>query len=397
MQVIDLYEETDHALPHGTFSDAAALSLSESGHFVVSFPSPLNGYRYTLRSKGWVGHIPIGPDTLIRVRPKAPVSTIFGMLEVAYNLKSFQLLDGETDIDTVSELFERVAAILSYRILDRARKGLYQTYLSENEPLAFVRGRINMRESLRLSARGSVELYCEFQDLTHDLEDNQILLWTLYHVSRRGIERPEVRRTVQKAYRVLGAVVGLHRKEYHACIGRLYHRLNDDYRPLHSLCQKQHKQQEPDKTNGQNQFLPFKLNMPRLFEMFVAEWLRKSASAAWAVTAQHEAKLQGSSELVFRIDLVLKQKISGRPFAVLDTKFKLSETPSEAGVQQAVAYAVEMGVRHAFLVYPNALAHPVRARVGDIEVRSLSFDISSEINAAGTAFLERLTSSLSLG
>lgn len=394
MQIIDLDEETDQALPQGAFSDSAAMFLNNSGHFDVTFPSLLTGHKFVVRSKGWVGHIPVGPDILIRVKPKVPVATIFGMLEVAYKLRSFQFLDGDTKIDTVADLFERVASILAQRILDRSRKGLYQAYLSEEEPLAFVRGRIDPRESMRLSLRGAVELHCEFQQLTHDLEDNQILLWTLYQVSRHGIKRSEVRQSVQKAFRILSGVVGLHRKEFQACLNRLYHRLNDDYRPLHALCRLLLEHLGPDIEHGEHNFLPFKLNMPRLFETFVAEWLRQNSPSEWIVTAQHEAKLKGTAELTFRIDLLLKEKSTGRAIAVLDTKYKLSETPKEADVQQAIAYAVEMGVKHAFLVYPNALSQPVKAHVGDIEVRSISFDISSDVNVAGAAFLGQLSSSL---
>jgi 5-methylcytosine-specific restriction enzyme subunit McrC len=393
MRVIELREETDERLPANALDDDAALSLSKSGHFNVAFPSIITGHQYVIRSKGWVGHIPISSDLMVHVRPKLAVSTIFGMLETAYSLKSFQLLEGETNVETIEELFERVASILAHRVLDRARRGLYQAYLSEREPLTAVRGKIDVRESLRLYLGGSEKLFCEYQQLTHDLEDNQILLWTLYCVSRRGIRRPEVRRAVRQAYRVLVGVVGLSPKGHQDCINRLYHRLNDDYRSLHGLCRLLLEHMGPDISRGEALFLPFKLNMPLLFELFVAEWLKGNAPQQWIITAQHAAKLKASAELVFRIDLLLKDRMSGRAIAVLDTKYKSTEVPTEADIQQAVAYAVEMGVKNAFLVYPNIVS-PVRALIGEIDVRSVSFDISSQLDSAGLKFLSDLISAV---
>ena len=70
-----------------------------------------------------------------------------------------------------------------------------------------MRGRIDIRETLKRSLHGSVQVHCEFQQLTHDLEDNQILLWTLYQTSRAPLQRPEVIRAVRQAYRVLSGTV----------------------------------------------------------------------------------------------------------------------------------------------------------------------------------------------
>src|SRR5262245_48284884 len=220
MLIIELEEEADKAISKGDFDDASALALSMSGHFDVKFPSIITSQAYIIRSKGWVGHIPVGAQIIVKIRPKLPISSIFGMLEVAYNLKSFALLEGETNINTIEELFERVASILAHRVLDRARKGLHQAYLTERDDLAFVRGRVDIRESLKRSLQGSAYLHCEFQHLTHDLEDNQILLWTLHQTSRARLRRPEVAHAVRKAYRVLSGTVRLSKKGAEDCINR---------------------------------------------------------------------------------------------------------------------------------------------------------------------------------
>lgn len=392
MRIIELEEETDRAVSKDDLDDILALALSKSGHFDVQFPSVITGHKYIVRSKGWVGHIPVGAQIIVKVRPKLPISSIFGMLEVAYNLKSFALLEGETSVNTIEELFERVASILAHRVLDRARKGLYQAYLTRRDDLAFVRGRIDIR--LKRSLHGSAYLHCEFQHLTHDLEDNQILLWALHQTSRAPLRRPHVIRAVRQAHRVLSGTVSLNAKGAEDCINRFYHRLNEDYHPLHGLCRLLLEHLGPDIDQGEHVFLPFRLNMPLLFEAFVAEWLKLHAPQNWLVTVQHEAKLKANAELTFRIDLIFADKRSGQAFAVVDTKYKSAELPTESDIQQVVAYAVEIGVNRAFLLYPHSRSSPIHVRVGDIDVRSLAFDISADLNDAGYACLQQLSSAL---
>ena len=394
MRIIELEEETDRAISKDDLDDILALALSKSGHFDVQFPSVITGHKYIVRSKGWVGHIPVGAQIIVKVRPKLPISSIFGMLEVAYNLKSFALLEGETSVNTIEELFERVASILAHRVLDRARKGLYQAYLTRRDDLAFVRGRIDLRESLKRSLHGSAYLHCEFQHLTHDLEDNQILLWALHQTSRAPLRRPHVIRAVRQAHRVLSGTVSLNAKGAEDCINRFYHRLNEDYHPLHGLCRLLLEHLGPDIDQGEHVFLPFRLNMPLLFEAFVAEWLKLHAPQNWLVTVQHEAKLKANAELTFRIDLILADKRSGQAFAVVDTKYKSAELPTESDIQQVVAYAVEIGVKRAFLLYPHSRSSPIHVRVGDIDVRSLAFDISGDLNDAGYPCIQQLSSAL---
>ena len=48
----------------------------------------------------------------------------------------------------------------------------------------------------------------------------------------------------------------------------------------------------------------------------------------------------------------------------------------------------------AFLVYPSSLSNFLKARVGAIDVTSVAFDISKEIDASGKIFIEQITTLL---
>ena len=102
----------------------------------------------------------------------------------------------------------------------------------------------------------------------------------------------------------------------------LYTRLNDDYKPMHGLCRFLHT--GPSIDIGSHKFLPFSIDMAQLFELFVAEFLAKKLPENLKIDIQYHARLVANADLSFRIDLVLRDRISGQPLSVIDTKYKVS-------------------------------------------------------------------------
>jgi 5-methylcytosine-specific restriction enzyme subunit McrC len=260
MDQIELIEETDRYLAKDELSDLQALALYRDPRFEFEWPNPGNDFHYRLRSKGWVGHIPVD-GTVMVVQPKAPVASIFGMLEVAYKLKSFNVFEGETAVESLEEIYQRIAAILAKRVNDRFRKGLYRNYLEKSEDLEFVRGRVDIRGNIRNALIGAPRLRCRYEELTADLEENAVLLWALYLASRMGLTRDDVKREVRQAYRNLIGTVSLEPKNGGDCIDRFYHRLNDDYKPMHALCRFLIEHTGPGVEIGGHEFLPFSLDI----------------------------------------------------------------------------------------------------------------------------------------
>jgi 5-methylcytosine-specific restriction enzyme subunit McrC len=397
MQFLDLLEEESFHIPKADFDVTTALTLHHihGNKISVEFPTPLNNQSYVLRSRGYVGQIPVTDDLVMRINSKVPVDNLFRMLEYAYNLKSFDFLEGHISVESLDDLFERLAAILAKKILNRARKGLYRGYVGEQESLPYLRGRVLVMPSVRSAMRGSTRLECEYEEHTADLDDNHILAWTLYRLPRFRLQRDEVRRQVRQAYRVLARTVEVTSVEAKDCVRRLYHRLNEDYRPMHGLCRFFLEHCGPGVETGEHDFIPFVLNMPSLFESFVAEWLRANLPAGMRVTPQYRADLDDSGMFAFRIDLVLRNVASDQVIAVMDTKYKREERPEEADIQQIVAYAVRMKTKDAFLIYPSSVTQSRVLLVGDdIRVQNLIFDVGKDPDEAGRLFLGRLNEAL---
>jgi 5-methylcytosine-specific restriction enzyme subunit McrC len=334
------------------------------------------------------GEIPIGDNLLVRVSPKVPVGNLFRMLETAYNLRSFRLFDGEVQIESLEDVYERIVSILARRVLDRVRKGLYRNYIGGADELPYLRGRIDFIGTVLNSMRGIPLIPCRYEEHSADIEDNRILLWTLHQVRRQALRQQRVRIELDRARRALAGTITLERSSPSDCVNKLYHRLNDDYAPMHGLCRFILEQTGPHIQPGDQAFIPFELNMPQLFESFVAEWLRTNAPPGISVRCQHKARLDANFEMNIHIDIVLCDERSQRPIAVLDTKYKATEQPSDADIYQIAFYARELRVDRAMLVYPSMLVSPLRMFHGkDILLESLVFDIGVSPDVAGAALL----------
>ncbi len=137
--------------------------------------------------------------------------------------------------------------------------------------------------------------------------------------------------------------------------------------------------------------LPFLVDMARLYERFVALWLKQRLEPRYVVKIQEHQTLGAGAGVSFKIDIVALDPTTGTVRCVFDTKYKVPDSgPDNADIYQAVAYATLMHASEAILIYPVELASPLDIQVGDIRVRSLTFALEGDLEAAGGAFLRGL-------
>lgn len=354
----------------------------------VQVPNFLNDHTWSLKSKGWVGYIPVNDGFHLALIPKVPVANLFRMLEYAYRLR-FDVLEGLIDAESIVDMYERLASILAKKVLSRIRMGLYRAYLDEDDDLPFVRGRINVADHLRNPHRMS--LPCSYEDHTADLEDNQILLWTLTRILQAGVCSRRTLPYVRQARRGLLSFSSLNSFSPDKCIDRLYNRLNQDYEPLHALCRFFLENTGPTYLAGDRRMLPILVNMAQLFELFVVEWLKKNMPKRYLVRAQENVQFLMGNLITIRIDITIEDIETASTVLILDTKYKDISLPSSGDVEQVVAYAEAKGCNRAALVYPSDIEKQIKGKWGsNIEVRSLSFPIGGDIEQAGRLFLSEL-------
>ncbi len=325
---------------------------------------------WILPSKGWVGWIPVSGELTLELKPRVRLASLFAMLEYTYRLKGFLVLPGIVDSDSIQELYEKLASILAGRVLDRSRRGLYRSYVSERDALPYLRGRLDVEEALARPHR--VRLFLMTGICT---ERTLPRVRMAYHAMRGSI-----------TVRPFGPL---------DCMGRRYNWLNADYLPLHALCRFFLESSGPTHEPGGKRMLPFLVDMARLFELFVAEWLQQHLPQTVRLSPQEIVRIGSTGSVEFRIDLTLHDADSGTCLAVMDTKYKITDTPTSDDVAQIVAYAVARGTRTGVLIYPRRLSRPFRAEVGGISVHAVSFPIDGDVEAGGQGFVEEIAAVLS--
>jgi 5-methylcytosine-specific restriction enzyme subunit McrC len=200
----------------------------------------------------------------------------------------------------------------------------------------------------------------------------------------------KARPSLRTAYRILLGLTSLVPCGPKSCSGRQYNRLNEDYSHLHALCRFFLDQTGPSHQMGTEKMLPFLVDMSRLYELFVAEWLRTHLPVEFMMKSQEKVRFGQDGALGFLIDLMLYDAHTGKARYVLDTKYKTSPTPSPTDVAQVIAYGEAKGCQEVVLVYPSASIERVDERIGSKRLRTLPFSIEGDLEEAGQKFLDML-------
>lgn len=380
MKILELTEYQSSFIANEKLPESLVNKLEQNYQNYVKIIRTKNQWKLT--AQGWVGFIPITPNFCIQIKPKVPIKNLFYMLEYVYRFKSIRLLDGLINCESLAEFYNYFAGILARKILARIRQGIYREYLPKTDKLPYIRGRLDVRSTIEKP--WDVKLKCYYQEQTADVEDNQILAWTLHKIRKTGICQPEVKCLVGKSDRLLQGIVTLKPVTPEDCI-RSYHRLNQDYQELHALCRFFLANNSPSYETGASHSLPFLIDMAKLYENFVAEWLQAHLPSNLKLKVQSQVNF---GILKFKIDLIVYEVATGKPRYILDTKYKLKLTNDD--VFQVVTYAVSKNCPQAVLVYPTPLTQSLDETLGNIHVRSLVFSLNDDLEKAGKAFLKAL-------
>lgn len=358
------------------------------GKVEIDFPSPKTDQQWRIKPTGWVGFLPVSKELGLDIRPKVPISNLLRMFEFAYGLRSIEFHEEVAGCTTIADFYSRLAALLSRRVLLRARRGLFRGYVGVSDDVAAIRGRVDIRS--HVAAPWESRVPCHFEEHTPDLVENQILAWTLSRIIQNVSLADAARPVVRSAYRAVRAAATPRPFLARDCVDRLYNRLNTDYEPLHLLCRFFLEHTGPTMTDGEKSTVPFVVNVARLFELFVAEWLQAHLPSRFVLRWQDRASLGTDDLLQFNIDMVLYDREEHRDIAVIDAKYKLPDHPSTEDVAQVTLYAQLRNCRDAILIYPSRPAKPVDATTSHHRIRTLWFGLEGDLETQGKTLCSML-------
>ncbi|MFC4076672.1 McrC family protein [Salinithrix halophila] len=386
---ITLTEHEPVTFPREAWSDEAGTILWEQygKQVAVEFPSPKTGHRWQLVSRGWAGILPLTRERGLRLLPKVPADHLFQMLAEVYGFTRFHFPEGLAEAKSLEGFADQLVEHLARMVIHRSRKGLYRKYTEKRGRLAAIRGK--WEASADAGRSGKMSFLCRYRRLEADHEENQILAWTLYRSALGSWLGREARREARRAFHALWGEVTLRPVQPRDCEGRHYHRLNKDYEAMHTVCRLFLTHMFPGHRAGENQVVPFLIDMAALYERYVAAWLSRRLPEGYRLNVQERVRLGDGEDVHFAIDLVIRRP-DGSVHSVLDTKYKRSAQPSAADLAQVAAYALTRKADEAILIYPMVQNHSSFYQLGDIRIRVLPFSLMGDLEANGERLVKEL-------
>src|SRR6266850_7425000 len=275
-RVVNLNEQIDTEVL--LWPEEAAYLCDELGFDV--FPSRSGGEShppdqesprpYKVNPRQYVGHFSLSTGAFVAIRPKIPAANVFRMLAYVYVSADRQLLDkGDVLYAEDTLLFEPLVELFNELVTKRVRSGLAQDYIRREENLRGLRGKLLLAEHFRQNLCRPDHLACRFHENTCDIEDNQIIKWTLWKLPTPILSDLTIRNIRANLHQF--EPVSLARPHGTVFDRRHYHRLNDDYRLIHGLCRLFLDGSSISEKAGDIKFHGFLLDMNNLFERFVTQ------------------------------------------------------------------------------------------------------------------------------
>jgi len=287
-------------------------------------------------------------DLEVQVRPKVGVARLLFLLGYARD-PGFR----PEDVDGMVEpdLWPALAHALARQAERALQRGVLQGYVTVEDALPLVRGRIRLADQIARRPATLVPIEVRYDDFAADIPENQILRTAL----RRMLAVPGVAQAVRSRLSYLDSRLPTVRIiPYGAPIPswRLT-RLNARYAPALRLAELVLRHQSAEPGPDGIKVSAFVVPMPAVFEDFVTTALREALATYGGHThRQYTTPLDEQNRMTIRPDVV--HTIGGRPVAIFDAKYKLESAGGRYGnadTYQMLTYCTVLDVPTGFLVY----------------------------------------------
>ena len=173
--------------------------------------------------------------------------------------------------DNTGELF---AEILSRGISNQIKRGLGKEYISRQEALSTLRGRLNISESIKTQTIMRKQMICSYDDFSVNSYMNRIIKSTMFLLIKSDISRKR-KKKLKKLCVYFSDVDILDVNSINWNIR--YNRNNQTYRMLISICYLTINGLLQTQTDGTTKLMDFldEQRMYRLYEKFILEYYRK--------------------------------------------------------------------------------------------------------------------------
>lgn len=315
--------------------------------------------------KQFVGNIFLPSGTCIEILPKVNREqhsdkanvcrhTLLYMLSKVFKLKISASTAGNSALAKfpLQDIFIQYFCEL---LEEQLHKGYLRTYVTEEDNLSTLRGRLIFKDHIRLNAVNKARFYCEFDEFTEDNLFNRQLKAAIRVFRGRVSNQQTYRHLTDLAFAfsdVRDMPVDIN------TIERLHFtRLNDRFKTVFDMAILILAGKSPNMSTGEHSAPAMLFDMNKLFEEFVALELKKKLSREYSLSAQfNEINLSKKHSFKLKPDIVVTK--SEVIESILDTKWKAkgnkdSVNVSQADAYQMYAYGHRMPCDKLALIYPD--------------------------------------------
>jgi 5-methylcytosine-specific restriction enzyme subunit McrC len=334
------------------------LSRKVSGEFVIKADSK-------------VGFISV-QGVQVNVAPRFPIYNIFFFLGLIDDLK----LDSEKVRITESNDFLTVLfQSFIHSVASSTRKGLISGYVTREDSLQVLRGRIDFSRQLKRSPGAYFPFEVSFDDFVEDVPENQIIKRALRVSLKYGLQNRKLRNQAQNLLFNFKDVTDIDETPiWHAS------RLNSHYWNALRLAELIISGNGFHESTGDVQINGFCIDMYKVFEDFVAKQLAERINSSDDLVAtQKILSLDVGGIYREKPDVIWYRK--GKPFQVMDTKYKKPDGETQQrdslnDLRQVISYASLLGLKEAHLIYGVAgSARSIETRQEGITVYTHGLDL----------------------
>lgn len=284
-----------------------------------------------------------------------PIKNLFYLLCYAWDALEPDDI-AEVGTTNAPDLENLIASVLIHRLERLLKRGLERDYQEFQEDSGCIRGRIDFQDTIKRALHRRKMAHIVFDELSPDTTANRILKGTIGTLLQFETLSPSNRDELAGLYRGMREV-----SDVKVTPGMFYrvrfHRNNNDYRLLLSLCEMVQQYVLPTEDGRAARFVRFnRKQMWKLFQMFVANFYRRrqnkydvlSVNLSWKVSERPACErffLPG-----LETDIVLSDQTSR---IVIDTKFYLipfdkryeRQTVRPGHINQLFAYMQNLAAR----------------------------------------------------
>ena len=321
----------------------------------VSFePVKGNGNTYRLRPGSTVGALEIDGLSVL-IQPKIGIPQLLSLTCYAMgvfkpqeqNLFNFQQADTLPDV---------LALALNAAARRAFGRGLLRGYLTEEEALHTVRGRIRFDEQIRRRYGIPLPVELRFDEYTEDILANRLVKAAAARLGRMTLHSSEARRGLGWIAAILDNVSLLEFRRRRVPEVR-FDRLNEHYRHVVGLARLILLHSEFESRRGEARASGFLVNMNDLFQEFLTQALRESLRVS-ANTLRSEVTVPLDEKNLVKLRPDLSWWEGGVCKFVGDAKYKniTGESAPNADLYQLLAYATALDLPGGLLIYAKGEA-----------------------------------------